>query len=161
MTDLEHGLAGETVLSHCSRYRYCLWRDVPGGGNGVVVFVGLNPSTADAQIDDPTIRRCRGFASRWGYRKLCVLNLFAFRATKPAGLFEAADPIGTHNDDFLTGLSRKADLVVACWGNHGAYMERDKFVCGTIGKAKCLGTTRRGQPKHPLYVPYESQLIPF
>jgi len=88
-------------LSPCGQYRYVLWRDT-GTGEGSVVFIMLNPSTADATTDDPTIRRCLGFARHWGYRTLVVVNLFALRATNPRMLLTHTQRIGRLNDDWLS-----------------------------------------------------------
>lgn len=159
--DLDRAIRRETVISSCNAYRYCLWREWQGQGAGYVAFVGLNPSTAGAVKDDPTIRRCVGFASRWGYSSMCMVNLFAFRATKPADLRTCADPIGSDNDDFLRELSRHADLVVSCWGNHGSLLGRQQNVVKFLGITRCLGVTSQGQPKHPLYVPYETALMTY
>ncbi len=136
------------------RYRYSLSRRW-GEGAERVVFVMLNPSTADECADDPTIRRCIGFARAWGFETLEVVNLYAFRATRPAELFAAADPVGPRNDCFLRAAAREAALVVAAWGLHGARAGRDSEVLEILrrrGPVHCLGTTQRGQPRHPLFV---------
>jgi hypothetical protein len=161
VTSLERGASGDTVVSRCGRFRYCLWRRGLNDGKRVVVFVGLNPSTADATKDDATVRRCRGFAQRWGYGHLCLVNLFAFRATKPSDLLVAQDPTGPMNDRFIQKLAGLADLVVACWGNHGAAFDRAQEVLHLLPASRCLGTTGSGAPKHPLYVPYGEKLRPF
>lgn len=148
-------------LSNCGRYRYSLWRGWGEKRSGYVAFVGLNPSTADAIEDDPTIRRCMGFAARWGYSSMCMINLFAFRATKPADLKKAIDPIGSDNDEFVRKLAGKAGLVVSRWGNQGALLARHLEVGKILGETQCLGTTARGHPRHPLYVPYSAKLIPY
>jgi hypothetical protein len=77
------------------------------------MFVGLNPSTADEGGDDPTIRRCVGFARDWGYSGLCMTNLFAFRATQPKDMLAQADPVGPNNDETLTRLAKEAKVIVA------------------------------------------------
>src|SRR5581483_9586135 len=97
-------------------YRYSLARFF--GDGGVVNFIMLNPSTADAETDDPTIRRCLGFAKAWGYGTLVVTNLFAYRATDPAELAKAGDPVGPDNDTRLWSEAQLSDLVVCAWGNH-------------------------------------------
>ncbi len=115
----------------------------------------LNPSTADAAADDPTIRRCIGFARAWGFGALEVVNLFAYRATRPADLFAADDPVGPRNDRFVRAAARSAAMVVAAWGVHGTRRGRDADVLATLrilGSVHCLGTTKRGQPRHPLFV---------
>ncbi len=137
-------------------YRYSLtrlWR--PKGGR--VAFVLLNPSTADAERDDPTIRRCIGFAQRWGFGSLEVVNLFAFRATRPPELKAAGNPVGAENDRFLREAQARAKVVVAAWGIHGGWLGRDREVlallAGGPAPLKCLGLTMGGHPRHVLYLP--------
>jgi hypothetical protein len=98
------------------------------------MIIGLNPSTADEIDDDPTIRRCIAFAKSWGYGGLYMANLFAFRATEPADLFAANDPIGSGNDEWLCNLSKDAGVVVAAWGNHGSHLGRSREVMRLIPK---------------------------
>lgn len=122
---------------------------------GKVTFVMLNPSTADAVADDPTIRRCIGFAQAWGFGALEVVNLYAYRATRPAELFAADDPVGPRNNRFVRAAARSAALVVAAWGVYGRRHGRDAAVLATlrrIGPVHCLGMTLGGQPRHPLFV---------
>jgi hypothetical protein len=117
------------------------------------MIIGLNPSTADETEDDPTIRRCVQFARLWGYGGLCMANLFAFRAAKPAELFAARDPIGPGNDEWLMKLAASAGVVVAAWGNGGTHLERANAVTRLIPNLYCLRMNRSGQPAHPLYLP--------
>jgi hypothetical protein len=117
------------------------------------MIIGLNPSTADETEDDPTIRRCVQFARLWGYGGLCMANLFAFRAAKPAELFAASDPIGPGNDEWLMKLAASAGVVVAAWGNGGTHLERANAVTRLIPNLYCLRMNRSGQPAHPLYLP--------
>jgi hypothetical protein len=139
-------------------YRYHLWREwdrsLPA-----VTFVMLNPSTAGAECDDPTLRRCLGFARSWGYGRLEVLNLFAYCTTSPSGLLSAADPEGPENRKWLKGLSRSR-AVVAAWGNVVPRLVR-QFPVGKHPPMRCLGTTALGQPRHPLYVPADQPLVPW
>ncbi len=140
------------ILSPCGRYRYSLTRTF-FTGRGRVLFVMLNPSTADAEIDDPTIRRCIGFARRWGFQELAVANLFAWRATDPRELRQAVDPVGPENDRHLMRLSGCADAVIAAWGARGNYHNRAAEVLGLLeGAIEHLGLTKQGHPKHPLYL---------
>ena len=139
-------------FSRCRHYRYSLQRQWHGG-RGRVLFIGLNPSTADHRRDDPTIRRCVGFARDWGFAALEVVNLFAFRATYPQDLKAAADPVGPHNDRWLRRCHRRADLTVACWGNDGAFRERAGAVLAALDDLYCLRLNRSRQPAHPLYLP--------
>lgn len=138
------------ILSPCRTYRYELWRTWNGSGPSCV-FVGLNPSTADETEDDPTIRKCVKFAQTWGYGSLCMVNLFAFRATKPKDMLAAADPIGPDNDATLRRLVPCAGLIVAAWGNDGWYKERDKAVMAILPRLHCLKRNSNGSPAHPLY----------
>lgn len=125
------------------------------------MFVGLNPSTADAEQDDPTIRRCIGFAKEWGYGELLMGNLFAFRATNPAIMAAADDPIGPDNDMWLNELAEEASLVIAAWGAHPIAASRAQQVVETLDDVKCLGVTKGGHPRHPLYLPKTATPIDF
>jgi hypothetical protein len=149
-------------------YRYLLvhqWDDrLP-----MVVWVMLNPSVADALRDDPTIRRCRAFAGRWGCGGMVALNLFALRSTLPEALRAHADPVGPHNDRFLRAFTapevRRGGPVVAAWGNHGALNGRGAAVARTLVDAgvelNALVVTGQGQPGHPLYVRGATKLQAF
>ena len=139
------------ALSRCGTYRYALWREWDGGAP-TVLFIGLNPSTADRRRDDPTIRRCIRFARDWGFGRLTVANLFALRATDPRVVMRAAAPVGPRNDRWLHRLSREASLVVVAWGVHGSHRGRDAEVLRMLPPPTCLGVTRGGAPLHPLYV---------
>jgi hypothetical protein len=138
------------ILSQCGRYRFALWRR--WGAGTQVLFVMLNPSTADAQNDDPTIRRCVGFARAWGFGSLVVGNLFAFRPTSPAALQRAVDPVGPGNDEWLVRLNDESSLTVAAWGNHGRLLGRSAAVSRLLPDVRILGRTKAGEPRHPLYV---------
>ncbi len=153
MADPAPALERGADFDETGAFRYRLWRRWDPSGP-VVAFVGLNPSTADADQDDPTIRRCLGFARRWGFGALEVVNLFAWRATRPQDLRRAVDPVGPENDAVLKRTARDADRVVACWGVHGAWRQRDTEVLAWLpGPLHCLGRTQGGQPRHPLYLP--------
>jgi hypothetical protein len=118
------------------------------------MLVGLNPSTADAKRDDPTIRRCIGFARDWGFGGVWVLNLFAFRATEPADLKAADDPVGARNDQWLRRVARRCGRIVACWGNHGAFLGRSARVRAMLGdRLEVIRLNASGEPAHPLYLP--------
>lgn len=148
------------AFSPCRTWRYALWRiwdaDLPR-----CAFIGLNPSTADEKADDPTIRKCIGFATRWGFGGVKMLNLYAFRATDPAEMIAARDPVGPGNcpEEF----TRDVDCIVAAWGSlRMAWRSRVNWesviaeTCERIGKPlDCLRLTKDGSPWHPLYVPYE------
>lgn len=140
------------VFSPCRQYRYKLWRTWHSEKPFLNV-IGLNPSTADETVDDPTIRRCIQFAKDWGYGGLIMSNLFAFRATLPSVMKAQADPIGIENDQWLQASAAQAGLVLAAWGNDGEYLNRGRTVAAMIRNLHCLGVTKSGQPKHPLYLP--------
>jgi hypothetical protein len=126
-----------------------------------VMFIGLNPSTADEILDDPTVRRCIGYAKLWGYGALCMTNLFAFRATNPRIMKSQKNPIGTMNDKFLIECDREASIVIAAWGVHGAFLARDEHVCKLLDNLYCLGITKEGYPKHPLYLSRDARPIAY
>lgn len=137
------------------KYRYALWR-IWDSDKPMCMFIGLNPSKADEHIDDPTVRRCMSFAHDWDYGSLCMMNLFAFVSTDPHALC-GNDAIGLENDDWLAGQSAYAGIVVASWGNFKVARERAKVVREMIPILYCLGTTKEGQPKHPLYLLRETK----
>ena len=142
-------------LSECGRYRYWLGRIWDEADS--LVFVMLNPSTADAAIDDPTIRRCMAFARREGYGGISVLNLYALRSPDPKALLTCEDPVGPENDGYLRltleEQARRGHPVIAAWGTN-AKRERVVDVLTLAGGVfwGCLGTTKDGHPRHPLYV---------
>lgn len=148
------------TFSDCGRYRYLLSREwdveLPS-----VTFVMLNPSTADGFQDDPTIRRCIGFARRWGFGKLEIANLFAWRSTDPQRLGSVSDPVGPENDSHLKRLATVSLRVVAAWGVRGGLHNRDRDVLQLLSDCSCLGTSKQGFPKHPLYISYETPLEPY
>ena len=145
-------------FSRCGLYRYLLWRTIPRAREeaGTIAWLMLNPSTADANADDPTIRRCLGFSRAWGYRRLLVVNLFALRATQPAVLARARSPVGKENDRAIIVAAGAADLMVCAWGVHGSLRERDQEVHALLNNAgtelRHVGVTRSGHPRHPLYL---------
>lgn len=140
------------IFSADRRYRYLLRREWDAS-LPAVSFVMLNPSTADETRDDPTIRRCLAFARAWRCGSLNVLNLFALRATDPRELRVADDPIGPENDWYLDGLDRRS-LIVAAWGEQGRLHGRGARVAAMLGEGRlrCLGKTKSGEPRHPLYL---------
>jgi hypothetical protein len=145
-------LNGEARFSPCQRYRYVLTRW--WGGTRSIAFVLLNPSTATAHQDDPTIRRCIAFARQWDYERLIVLNLFARRTAQPRDLLQADDPIGPDNDRTIQEFAASVDCVVAGWGVNGAFARRDQDVLRLLPKKlHCLRLTKAGFPAHPLYLP--------
>ncbi len=148
------------AFSPCRTFRYSLSR-VWNANLPTVVFVGLNPSTADEQEDDPTIRRCIGFARKWKFGGLILVNLFAYRCTNPAGLLEADDPIGPGNDKYVLANARTAARVLLAWGTKGSLLNRDQRVLSMLPRAHCLGITKDGHPRHPLYLAGNTRVRPF
>lgn len=145
-------------ISPCGTYRYTLTRlwnnTLPG-----VLWIMLNPSTADTETDDPTIRRCLGYARAWGCGSITVVNLFAFRATDPKALLTAEEPVGPDNDHHirqtLLAHNGRSDYILCAWGANGAHKKlrpRRDAVRNylPVADALCLGTTAAGDPLHPL-----------
>ena len=158
-------------ISPCGRYRYVLTRKWAEDGP-LHVWIGLNPSTATEEVDDPTIRRCVDFSERWGAGEIAMVNLFALRSTDPRELRRAEDPIGPKNEDRL-GVwcqkgCQKAGKIIAAWGNHGDLHDRGRQVSRRMDSlwlknngVFCLGQNRGGQPVHPLYQPLNRELRRF
>lgn len=148
----------------CEVYRYEL-RRVWDASLGLVCWVMLNPSTADADEDDPTIRRCMAFARAWGYGGIVVRNLFALRATDPRELRRHPHPVGPRNDRFLLARPASVAVTVAAWGADPAAWGRAEVVrclmAATGTELWCLGTNLDGSPKHPLYIKSTTCLTPF
>jgi hypothetical protein len=139
-------------FSGCRQYRYGLWR-VWDINKPRVMFIGLNPSTADETADDPTIRRCINFAKLWGYGGLYMTNLFAFRATNPKVMMAWREPVGVDNDEALIRYRDKSALIIAAWGACELAIDRGGVVAQLLGTdLHCLGRTQSGAPRHPLYV---------
>ena len=155
----------DAVISDCGLYRYTLERTWDEAKK-TVCFVLLNPSTADANKDDHTLRKGVGFAKRWGYGALVFVNLFALRATKPKCMKAARHPVGPMNGTFVLGAVGSADRVVLAWGTHGSHRGRDKEVLAMLeglaaDKLYHLGLTKDGHPKHPLTLSYATELLPW
>ena len=151
---------GQAEISACGTYRYALWRRWAPAGPGVL-FIGLNPSTADAATDDPTLRRCMGYARSWGFGWVSVGNLFGLRSTDPGALRLARDPVGPGCDVWLGRLLAEADLVVAAWGARGGLLGRDREILGMIEAPHCLAVTKDGHPGHPLRLPRDARARPY
>ena len=131
-----------------------------------MLFIMLNPSTADEDVDDPTICRCIGFAMREGHGLLEVVNLYALRSPNPEMLRTTLDPVGgPRNKAAITRAVMRARTVVYAWGNHGAphvwRAVHDEVVLPSRHRPACLGQNKNGQPKHPLYIRADQPLIPF
>ena len=161
------------IFSPCRRYRYVLWRNW-NLSQPAVLFIGLNPSTADETVNDPTMRRCLDFAKAWGYGGMIVTNLFAYRATKPKDLRDAKEPIGPECDRWISTLCQYSVYqegtaygkdIILFWGNHGKWLGRDRAILQLIHPIEpnphCLAITKQGQPAHPLYLPKSLTPIPY
>jgi len=162
-------MSSSAIISPCQQYRYTLHRSIPSALRWVrpCLFVMLNPSTADAAQDDPTIRRCLHFATREGCTKLTVVNMCALRATNPKALAQHANPFGPDNGMYLgTQIieHQQIGIIIAAWGAHPFTSRREfgalKLTLRNAG-ALCLGMTKDGSPRHPLYVKNDQPLIPW
>lgn len=143
------------------KYRYRLWRTWDTG-LPTAAFVMLNPSTADATADDQTLRRCIDFAKRWGYGRVELGNLFAYRASEPSELWNRTDIVGPENDRYLREMLTGDVLPVAAWGAYGDKLGRASDVSARFDVDwVCLGTTHSGQPRHPLYLPADTSPEPW
>lgn len=145
------------IFSDCRKYRYCLFRNW-NEDLKIITFIGLNPSTANENKDDPTIRRVMRFAFDWGYSGVQMLNLFALVTPYPKDLKQHPDPVGK-NDQFL--LDSVNTEVIFAWGSFSEATDRSKEVVKMFPNAMCLGYNKDGTPKHPLYVPGNTKPIPF
>lgn len=159
----------EASLSDCGNYRWSLSHNWdPSMRLPWIGWVMLNPSTADATIDDPTIRRCVAFSQAWGFGGMTIRNLFALRATDPDELARSIiEPVGEHGDKCIRQLLHGiCPLVVCAWGTRGGYLKRDAQVMKILRedpalKTVCLGKSKGGHPWHPLYIKGDTRPIPF
>lgn len=157
------------VFDASATYRYRLWRRLSPDNRSRVVWVLLNPSTANAALNDPTIRRCIGFSRAWGYGYMDVVNLFAWRATDPKVLWHPDliedDLVGSENDIHIADACSRAGLVVCGWGTRGVRWRRDRAVLDLVASSgarpHALGVTKEGHPCHPLYLKGDAQPVPF
>lgn len=149
---LSGGIERAAVISPCGKYRYRLWRKWAASERMPVLWVMLNPSTADANVDDPTIKRCMAFSQRWGYGAMWVGNLFAYRSTDPDAMLKLHrdEAQGPDNRKHLYAMASQSALTVAAWGNPGAGGVGDDGDYTSPGGLWCIGTTNSGAPKHPL-----------
>jgi hypothetical protein len=152
------------TISDCGKFRYRLGRRWAEGGL-TLAYVMLNPSTADAEQDDATIRRCIGFAKAHDFNALEVVNLYAYRATDPVDLRKAGYPVGPENDCHIIQALAECHAVCVAWGANVAGLERPQIVLPMIRQVMttvfCLGITRSGYPAHPLMLPSSRRLQPF
>jgi len=132
-------------------YRYALWR-IWNETLPKVMFIGLNPSAANENKDDPTIKRCIEFSKSWGYGGLVVGNLFAYVSQNPNEMMRFSEPVGLENNQWLLKLAEEAELVVAAWGDDGAFRNRGSEVRRLIPDLHCLKLNKSGEPSHPLYL---------
>ena len=154
------------VISDCGLFRYRLDRTV-GDAGPVYAFFGVNPSTADASLDDATVRKWNGFTRRWGASRYIVGNVFAFRSTDVKALASASDPIGRLNNDHLKQIIAEADVLVPCWGDQkkvpsGMRMHFHWMLQQLVGSGKpvkTFGLSKDGFPKHPLMLGYDTPLV--
>jgi hypothetical protein len=156
---MDEGTTSGAIFSDCRTWRYSLWRNWPLLSDRRLVFVGLNPSTAGEITNDHTITRCIGFAQRRGYGGIVMLNLFAYRTKSPAEMKKASDPVGPDNDRIIKLYIDKRHDIVAAWGVHGSYRDRDKAVITMVPQLFCLGLTKDGKPRHPLFLKNDAELI--
>lgn len=157
---------GTAIISPCGHYRYVITRPIPQAVRWVkpMLFVCLNPSVADAEIADPTLTRCVGYADREKCTEVTIVNLFAFRATYPKDMLAAADPTGPENIRHVTEQWVKhasIGIIVVAWGAQ-PFALRSELRTEMLGKgALCLGTTKTGEPRHPLMVRADQPLVPW
>ena len=148
------------IFSKDRKYRYVLkriWDDKIKS----CLFICLNPSTANEIEDDPTIRRCIGYANSFGYGGMVMVNIFAYRSTNPKKLKKVNNPIGKENNKYIEEMCLKADKIILAWGNNGELNNRGDIVIKELQqryKLYCFGMNKSGQPKHPLYLPKKTFL---
>jgi hypothetical protein len=156
--------ASVAEYSDCELYRYTLTRVWdPGGARAL--FIMLNPSTATEVQNDPTVERCERRARTLGFGAFRVLNIFAWRATDPRDMRAAPDPVGPENDRAIVDSLDWADRVICAWGTHGKHLGRGPEVERLLREAGAhlfhLGLSKEGHPKHPLYIGYTVQPVPW
>lgn len=155
------GCLSRVWYSRCEAYRYGLSR-VWDGRKSALLFIMLNPSTADEHRNDPTVARCETRARSMGFGGVMIANLFAFRATHPRDLKQADAPVGEINDHLLDLWADRAGMTVAAWGVHGTHRQRAQHVAGRLrGDLFHLGLTKHGHPRHPLYVSFATDPAPW
>lgn len=153
-------IESKASFSEDRRYRFTLYRRWDKLGREIL-FICLNPSTADEAKDDPTVRRCINFAKDWGYRGVWIGNIFALRSTDPSELYKAWEPVGSANNLALRTMVERCDKVVYAWGNHGEHRDRGREVADMLGIAWCFGVNKKGEPRHPLYLKRDAQLMEY
>jgi hypothetical protein len=153
-------LDSSALISDDGAYRYWLSRRLTAGWR-TVLFIGLNPSTADATKDDPTIRRCVGYARLWGFDWLLMGNIYGYRSTDPKALRTQEDPVGPDNQEALKWMAQKAELVIAAWGANPLNCYANTLAGWILSMPHCrvLGQNKNGSPKHPLYLRADAQPV--
>jgi hypothetical protein len=154
-------LASSADISNCGHFRYSLSRRL-ATGERTILFVGLNPSTADMTQDDPTIRRCVGFAREWGFDWLLMGNVYAYRSPNPKVLNQIEGSVGADNLEALKWMTRRAEIIVAAWGKNRLNSDAEalaKWIL-SLPHTRCLGQNGDGTPKHPLYLAKNTELRP-
>jgi hypothetical protein len=158
-------LLNQCIFSPDRAYRYVLrhrWDDLACETPRRIAWIGLNPSTADEVTLDQTLAAVCRYSKKWGFSEVVMLNLFAFRATDPRDLKRAMDPIGPKNDEHLLAEVPNVDRIIACWGDHGRFLARDRQVSDLLGVSfECLLRNRTGAPHHPLYLKSRIKPKPF
>jgi hypothetical protein len=157
-------IKGGATFDRSGRYRYRLWRQwdeaLPA-----ITLVMLNPSAADAVYNDQTISTCMRLARRFNFGSIEVVNLFAYCTSDPRQLKQARNPVGKHNDHYIWASAQKANSILIAWGNHGNLQSRHMEVLDMLVHLAtplyCLGVTKQGQPRHPLYLPGDAPMVPF
>jgi len=157
---LPHILESSAIFSPDRIYRYSLTR-VWDRDRPCICFVMLNPSAADDTINDPTIRRCIGFSNDWGCGSIVVVNLFAYRTHDPRVLATVQDPFGAENEKHITEAVASCSLTMAAWGVHGHAHESACRLLSRLPDPYCLGVTKHGAPRHPLYVDGAAKPTPY
>lgn len=158
-------IKSEAIFSKDLQHRWLLERRFAPHPKRFVQFIMLNPSTADETDNDPTVNRCELFALDRGFDGLLVTNLFALRSTDPKGLYDHDSPVGAENDHWIRAATRKAELTICAWGNHGRHQLRARQVTAMLKKdlpkhtLHALRLNGSGEPAHPLYLP--KSLEPF
>lgn len=151
------------VFSPCCGYRYRLWRR--WGDGPTLLFVMLNPSTADEDANDPTVERCERRACSMKFGALEVVNIFSLRSTDPGALYDHPDPVGPENDRAIIAAATEAGMIVCAWGTHGHHLDRGAAVRQALKElarpVHVLGVNGDGSPKHPLYVGYRATPVPW
>ena len=139
------------VFSKCNGYRYVLWRKWDES-KPQVMFIGLNPSTADQTNNDPTISRCINYAKSWGFGSIYMVNIFSYKTTYPKELQSATKPIGQETNDWIKKIYDSSEMCIAAWGNNGQFLNRSDEIRKMLPKMHCLKKTKSGEPSHPLYL---------